>query len=264
MNIEIANRLVKLRKEHGLSQEQLADKLGVSRQAVSKWERVEASPDTDNLICLAKLYNMSLDELLNVNQKQSEVDEIVDEDLSNNVDEKSGENESKNNIRFGEDGLHIIDGDKHVDLGKDGIHVIDGDKEVYVNATSINVNKKEFKFYGIISAVLLLLVTVIYILLGCYVESGWEIGRLLFLIVPTVDSIISCIEKKKWSNFAFPILVTGIYVAIGMLANIWHPSWIVFLFIPVFYAIAGVLDKRQKTNDPSKVVKEYVKDINNK
>ena len=64
MNIEIADRLVKLRKKHGLSQEELADKLGISRQAVSKWERAESSPDTDNLICLAKLYGVSLDELL--------------------------------------------------------------------------------------------------------------------------------------------------------------------------------------------------------
>ena len=68
MNIEIANRLVNLRKKNGLSQEQLAAKLGLSRQAVSKWERAEASPDTDNLICLAKLYGVSLDDLLNTDE----------------------------------------------------------------------------------------------------------------------------------------------------------------------------------------------------
>lgn len=64
MNIEIANRLVNLRKKNGLSQEALAEKLGISRQAVSKWERAEASPDTDNIILLARLYGVSLDELL--------------------------------------------------------------------------------------------------------------------------------------------------------------------------------------------------------
>jgi transcriptional regulator with XRE-family HTH domain len=64
MNIEIANRLVQLRKANNLSQEDLADKIGVSRQAVSKWERAEASPDTDNLIMLAKIYGVSLDEML--------------------------------------------------------------------------------------------------------------------------------------------------------------------------------------------------------
>ena len=65
MNIEIADRLVKLRKEHNLSQEALASKLGLSRQAVSKWERAEASPDTDNLVALAELYGVPLDEILN-------------------------------------------------------------------------------------------------------------------------------------------------------------------------------------------------------
>ena len=64
MDEQIAERLQKLRKEHGYSQEQLADELGVSRQAVSKWERGEASPDTDNLIALARLYNISVDNLL--------------------------------------------------------------------------------------------------------------------------------------------------------------------------------------------------------
>lgn len=64
MDVQIAERLQKFRKENGYSQEQLAEELGVSRQAVSKWERGEASPDTENLIALAKLYNLSLDDLL--------------------------------------------------------------------------------------------------------------------------------------------------------------------------------------------------------
>lgn len=64
MTVETANRLYELRKKHNLSQEELAERLGVSRQAVSKWERSEASPDTDNLISLAKIYGLSLDELI--------------------------------------------------------------------------------------------------------------------------------------------------------------------------------------------------------
>ena len=64
MNIETANRLYQYRKKNNLSQEELAAKIGVSRQAVSKWERAEASPDTDNLILLAKLYGVTLDDLL--------------------------------------------------------------------------------------------------------------------------------------------------------------------------------------------------------
>ena len=84
MNLEIANRLVKLRKENHLSQEQLAEKIGISRQAVSKWERAEASPDTDNLILLARLYHISLDELLKTEEpvEAAEQPEIKDADVS--------------------------------------------------------------------------------------------------------------------------------------------------------------------------------------
>lgn len=78
MNIEIANRLVNLRKSSNLSQEALAEKLGISRQAVSKWERAEASPDTDNLILLARLYGVSLDELLQTEDEIPVPEEPVD------------------------------------------------------------------------------------------------------------------------------------------------------------------------------------------
>lgn len=64
MKIETAKRLYEYRKAHGFSQEELAAKIGVSRQAISKWERSESSPDTDNLIALAQLYGVSLDTLL--------------------------------------------------------------------------------------------------------------------------------------------------------------------------------------------------------
>ena len=70
MNIEIANRLLQYRKRMGLSQEELAEKIGVSRQAVSKWERAEAAPDTDNLIELSKIYGVSLDEMLRQERHQ--------------------------------------------------------------------------------------------------------------------------------------------------------------------------------------------------
>ena len=70
MNLELVEKLQKLRKDNNLSQEQLAEKIGVSRQAISKWERGEATPDSDNLICLAKIYNISLDELISYNMNE--------------------------------------------------------------------------------------------------------------------------------------------------------------------------------------------------
>ena len=62
----IAEKLRQLRVDSGMSQEKLAERLTVSRQAVSKWENGEALPDMENMIALAKLYGTSLDELVGI------------------------------------------------------------------------------------------------------------------------------------------------------------------------------------------------------
>ena len=72
--MSIAEKLLQLRKNAGYSQEELAEKIFVSRQAISKWERGEALPDTENLIALSKLYNVSLDELFETTPREAEID----------------------------------------------------------------------------------------------------------------------------------------------------------------------------------------------
>ena len=57
-------KLFKLRKEKGLSQEQLAEQMNTTRQAVSKWERDESLPDITLLPQIADLYHISIDQLL--------------------------------------------------------------------------------------------------------------------------------------------------------------------------------------------------------
>ena len=60
----IGKRILHLRKENGLSQEELAAKLTVSRQAISKWELSESVPDTENIVQLSQLFGVSTDFLL--------------------------------------------------------------------------------------------------------------------------------------------------------------------------------------------------------
>ena len=64
MNIEIADRLQKLRKEKGFSQEQLAEELGISRQAVSKWENGKNLPDVSLIKEICKDFNMNMESML--------------------------------------------------------------------------------------------------------------------------------------------------------------------------------------------------------
>lgn len=98
MNIKLADRLVELRKEHKLSQEALAEKLGLSRQSISKWERAEASPDTDNLIALAEVYGITLDQLLG----NEETTDTTTEASTETVEEKNelSENQVKGKKRL--------------------------------------------------------------------------------------------------------------------------------------------------------------------
>jgi DNA-binding XRE family transcriptional regulator len=60
----LAQQLYELRRKQGLSQEQLAERIGVSRQTVSKWEGGQSTPDLERLLALAECYGISLDELV--------------------------------------------------------------------------------------------------------------------------------------------------------------------------------------------------------
>lgn len=62
--MNLSDRIQTLRKAKGLSQEELADRVGVSRQAVSKWESEQSMPDLDKVIILSEIFDMTTDYLL--------------------------------------------------------------------------------------------------------------------------------------------------------------------------------------------------------
>lgn len=68
--MNIADRLKELRKKAGYSQEQLAEMLDVSRQAVSKWESAQGNPDIENLVKLTEIYHVSADYILTGHTKE--------------------------------------------------------------------------------------------------------------------------------------------------------------------------------------------------
>ena len=80
----MGNMIVSLRKEKGLTQLELAEKMGVTDKAVSKWERDLSFPDIDSVPKLAEILGISIDELMQVKtkakeeQSKSKVEEIVD------------------------------------------------------------------------------------------------------------------------------------------------------------------------------------------
>lgn len=203
MNIEIANRLVQLRKKNNLSQEALAEKLGISRQAVSKWERAEASPDTDNLILLARIYGVSLDELLKTDE---EIPIPVYRENDNVDDSKKGDS---------------------VYIDKNGIY-INGEKR----EKHLFTNHAHFPIFS--------LILIIYLIIGC-IWSAWHPGWLLFFLAPIWESLVVAIEKKNANCFAYPVLVVLIYLCLGFFWFLWHPGWVIFLTIPFYYPIVNYI-----------------------
>ncbi len=76
--MNLGNNLFNARKKSGLSQEEVAGRLGVSRQTISKWELDETLPDIRQSKKLANLYGMSLDELIEFDMDVKEIQEIID------------------------------------------------------------------------------------------------------------------------------------------------------------------------------------------
>ena len=228
MTIEIADRLVKLRKKNGYSQEELADKLGLSRQAVSKWERAEASPDTDNLICLAKLYGVSLDELLSTDE---DVETIVKEQVKEEPQQEK-------------EGIHIVDDEGNkMEIVDDHIHCYDKDgnevKKVFKDRFSVVMTS--------IEGALFTLSVIAYILLGALC-GYWANAWITMLIPGIICSIVRAIYRRNAGkvNMVFIAIYVFFFVCMclpGLEANLWHPMWAVFLAIPLYYSIVGTIHK---------------------
>ena len=262
MNIETANRLLQYRKQHGLSQEALAEKIGVSRQAISKWERAEASPDTDNLILLADIYGVSLDELLkgeNTTEETAEKEEPITPDSDttyqkvDNVSFKNGIHvDSKDgdhvHISF-RDGIHVHD--KHgtkVDIDGSGIHVNDGNKQkVYTDENGNVMVDEDYQKYhktGIWYKFPFFLLAIIGFLAwgfsGLY--FGWALSWVCFLTIPIYYSLVDAIYKRNPHHFAYPVLTVIAYMFFGFfnVCGGWALGWIVFLTIPVYYWICSI------------------------
>mgnify|MGYP003506712749 CR=1 FL=1 len=89
--MDIGNALKKIRKDNNLSQEQLADELGVSRQAISKWEPAAAYPEMDKIIALCERFHLNIDDLLH-----------------KDINEVKGEEESKKKLNQYNQNLYSV------------------------------------------------------------------------------------------------------------------------------------------------------------
>lgn len=260
MNVEIAERLAARRKLAGLSQEALAEKLGVSRQAVSKWERSESSPDTDNLIALAKLYGVSLDELLYVDdaiaddvafeaadRAESRKGAVVagteqgvamegadaaEDAAAPHADDvtAAGDADAEGATVGGDSAVGTAaDDESRVSIGFDGLHVDDGRDHVHISwADGVHVVDRH----------------------GQEVHVGWDGVRVNTTDPDAAEHIFtraSMLEEvdaefaQKWLKFPFWAVVIGVYLLFGIVSGAWWQGLFLLFLIPVYYIVAAAV-----------------------
>lgn len=249
MDLAMAQRLVDRRKAAGLSQEALAAQLGVSRQAVSKWERSESSPDTDNLIALAALYGVSLDELL-YGKAVDDADDPEDSDAGAEAsdeaeeDEDSADNTSRSDKPLVDislaHGIHVIDPDKgeEVHVGWNGIHVTNDRKgeEVHVGPGGVHVDTLEDDGHSVHTN------ADGTVTIDGETFSSWKEAH------DKLDHHGKHFHTKLgrvWNKFPFPAIVALAYLALGIAYGTWGMGLFLVFLIPVYYAIGDFIDRRR-------------------
>lgn len=275
MDKEIARRLAARRKQAGLSQEALADKLGVSRQAVSKWERAESLPDTDNLIALAAIYGLTLDELLwrDAGERDSQVSQPAS-DAAKTSGTSAGEGFSQGKPDAVEDGRDdgrrdsVADDDQaeastdgtafessrdddNADSGKndgaddgddyahvsfcDGIHVRDAKKGEEVHVGWDGVHVEQPNASGTTDNPKSVHVDSSGVIIGEQHFENWREAHKAYKRKP----------ERAWRSFPFPLVILVAYVLLGLFANAWVPGLMLAFAVPAYYVIGNAWEKRR-------------------
>ncbi len=102
--MNFGEKLSALRKQHSMTQQELSEKLGISRQAISRWERMTSTPATENLISIGKLFGVSVNSLID-DSMQFQMDTTAQAEVAEG---KSTEGQGKENIRITDMGSRII------------------------------------------------------------------------------------------------------------------------------------------------------------
>ena len=249
MDLAMAQRLVDRRKAAGLSQEALAAQLGVSRQAVSKWERSESSPDTDNLIALAALYGVSLDELL-YGEAANDADNLEDGSAGTETADVADEaGDSAEHADCGDKplvdislarGIHVIDPNKgeEVHVGWSGIHVTNKRKgeEVYVGPGGVHVDTLEDDGHSVHTN------ADGTVTIDGETFSSWKEAH------DKLDHHGEHFRTKigrAWNKFPFPALVAFAYLVLGIVYGTWATGLFLVFFFFFYYALGDFIDRRR-------------------
>ncbi len=198
--MNIGEKLFELRKQKNLSQEEVAEKLNVTRQTVSKWETNQSTPDFDKIIPLCELFGIGAEELLNAKKPEEKPKEE-----QNNKQEESQKTLTKEEVKM---------------------------KSAEVVSTSVFIYIAAVAFLMVTIPVLRINPIVASAIFLCLI--AWSTARIIkhYMSVPKFEKTKE--EKKeekiiKQINGIIGTICTVIYFIISFATMAWHITWVIFI-----------------------------------
>lgn len=252
MSYEFADRLVELRKKSGMSQEDLAQRIGLSRQAVSKWERAESSPDIGNLVALSEVYGVTMDELVRG------VDESVEPDMQQATPKASGPDAPEATACESASSEAEAEGVEHGAIESDAPASPESrppDDGSAKNAAAGDANASAGAVGEAASAPPEPKAQAAAVTFPPPPNPSQRVDWAAtqdarpqaprqaapdFQAVP--DGMPKC-GKTPLQTFPYPVFCAILYLVVGFVFGWWHPAWIIFLTIPFYYWIVNIIVK---------------------
>ena len=223
--MNIGEKLFELRKNKNLSQEEVAEKLNVTRQTVSKWETNQSTPDFDKIVPLCELFEISTDELLRGKKSESQ----VEENDTNILEKQENNTELKDDIKTEE---NIMTKDE---LRRKAAGEISTSIFIYIAAIGV--------FIAIVDNTNIdASIAVGLILLAC----AYATARIIkcCMSMPKSDETKEEMNKKEKKEILKSIrciiwcLITALYIVLSFVTMAWHITWVIFIIGAVISEIA--------------------------
>lgn len=228
--MNLGERLFELRKSKNLTQDDVAEKLNVTRQTVSKWETNQSTPDFDKIVPLCELFEISTDELLRgkKSESQEENDITILEKQEDNTevkeDTKIEENVIKNESTMTKD-----------ELRRKAAGEISTSIFIYIAAIAVFIVIVSNTNMDATIAVGLLLLACAYatarIIKGCMSMPKQEENK-VEKDRKEKNEILKSIKCIIWC------LITALYIVLSFVTMAWHITWVIFIIGAVISEIA--------------------------
>lgn len=235
--MNLGEKLFELRKEKNLTQDDVAEKLNVTRQTVSKWETNQSTPDFDKIVPLCELFEISPNELLTGEKQEQEV-------VNNEKNEEFNWNEAKKHLfTRGKD-----DEDNYENMTRNQIKI----KSAEVVSSSILIFFLAIAFAGIGTTVMMWNPVVV----GCtfLILIGWGVTRIIkhFMSIPKFEKTKSE-EKQDKILKQISDIIGGIGVAIYFIVSFttmaWHITWVIFIIIGMIKEVIKLIFMLKEEED---------------